>query len=366
MEPFKNSVNLQVIASIGDAFAASGPFTRDEFVADAGRGLEDLELKARVRHITAALRAHLPDDPAAAVTRVVETAQPESAQPPLSGFAAWPLIDFVGDHGLDCPEVSLAALRRLTPMFSAEFAIRPFIERYPDLAFERLHEWVTHENEHVRRLVSEGTRPRLPWGARLRAVQAEPGPVIALLERLRDDPAEYVRRSVANNLNDIAKDHPNRVVDICRQWSDGASPERQGLVRHGLRSLIKAGHPGALLVLGYDPDAAVEVRNLAVSPATVAVGGAVQITFEVESLSGATQPLVVDYVLHYVKANGGRKPKIFKLKNVQLGAGKTLSIRKKQSFKVVTTRVLYPGVHAVEVLINGRSHGQVEFELTEE
>jgi hypothetical protein len=191
----------------------------------------------------------------------------------------------------------------------------------------------------------------------------DPSPVIALLEMLRDDPSEMVRRSVANNLNDIAKDHPARVVELCQAWSADATRERTKLIRHALRSLVKGGEPGALEILGFSSDVDVEVSSIEVSPAQVRLGEAVTLKFAVASRVDRPQQLNIDYALHFVKKSGQRAPKVFKLKTMLLGAKQRVEVAKQHPMREVTTRTYYPGRHTIELLVNGKPMGQAEFEL---
>ena len=254
----------------------------------------------------------------------------------------------------------MQTLRRLTPLFSAEFAIRPFLEQHPERTVDVLRSWTQDDDAHVRRLVSEGTRPRLPWGRRLRRFQDDPSEGLALLEALKDDPSEYVRRSVANHLNDIAKDHPQRVVEVCETWRQGASEERKWILRHGLRSLVKAGDAEALRILGYDANANVTVEGLQITPDRVALGGGITLQFELASRQSKPAPLVVDYAVHHVKANGSTSAKVFKLKNVTLAPEERLRLTKKHGFRKITTRVYYSGRHQVDILLNGRCRASAE------
>ena len=215
-EPLKNSFGpdvprrlAEMIGSVESDFAAS------EFVDRCLVGYESMELTERARHIAGVLADHLPSDRARALAIVTNALGPEIEETELTGmdgFLYLPLVFFVADKGLDHFEAAMTAQYELTKRFTAEFSIRAFLDRYPDATLARLREWAGDSNVHVRRLVSEGSRPRLPWAPRLRAFQSDPQPVIELLELLKDDPEEYVRRSVANNLNDISKDHPDLVV----------------------------------------------------------------------------------------------------------------------------------------------------------
>ena len=321
----------------------------------ATNGLAELELKARVAHIIAALQACLPESVPAALEIAVGAGQD------LEGFSAWPVIDFVGEHGRGHFAESMEALRRLTARFTGEFAIRGFIEDDEKRALGLLRTWTRDPSEHVRRLVSEGTRPRLPWGARLRSFQRDPSPVIELLELLKDDASETVRRSVANNLNDIAKDHPERVIELCGRWWRGASPERKWIVTRALRTRIKAGDRQALGVLGYDTRAIVGVRRLQISPQRVSMGQALTLSFELVSKRAAR--LVVDYAVHHVKHDGTTSPKVFKLTTLEVAAGEIRRIAKRHAFREITTRKYYSGRHALELFVNGKSRDTLSFEL---
>lgn len=362
---FKHALSPRTVQHLGGLIERVEPsFPRSKFVKMACGGLEDLELKARIHHIIEALKVHLPKDPKAAVATLVRVGEIWVREPGRSesmSFAAWPIIDFVGVYGLGDFEGSLQALRRLTPLFSAEFAVRPFITLDPARALKIMGAWRKDKDEHVRRLVSEGTRPRLPWGQRLGVFVKDPAPVLDLLEGLKDDPAEYVRRSVANNLNDIAKDHPEAVLKTCLRWKKGASPERSGIIKHATRSLVKAGSPAALELLGFDPKVKVRLQNLELSAASVAVGG--HLGFSLELVGKPGQALVVDYAVHHVKKDGSRTAKVFKLRTLELPSSGRARLEKKHSFKPVTTRVYYSGPHAIEVLVNGRARAKAEFEL---
>ncbi|MGQ0639799.1 MAG: hypothetical protein ACT4P6_03365 [Gemmatimonadaceae bacterium] len=230
----------------------------------------------------------------------------------LAPLRYMPLVFFVQKYGLDDFDSAIHAPYELTKRFSAESSIRAFLVRYPAATYTRLLEWVTDPNPHVRRLVSEGTRPRLPWAPRLRAFQQEPRPVRLLLARLRDDPVRYVQRSVANNLNDIGKDNPDLLVATCRRWLAGAGTARTWIVRHALRSRVKKGHRGALSALGFGARPRVAVTQARV-PKVVRVGAVLRFSFAVVSRATRKQELEVAYTEHFVKANGATRPTVFKL-----------------------------------------------------
>ncbi len=347
-------------AQITDVHAG---FDHDAFVRRAARGLETLELADRVRHVAAALAATLPADVPEALDILTRSLPPaaEGRDLPINGFRQWPIGAFIAQHGGDHFEASMHAMTELTQRFTSEFAVRPFVERQASATFERLLELTRHPSPHVRRWCSEGTRPRLPWGAKLRALVADPSPIWPILEALKDDPERYVQRSVANNLNDIAKDHPALVVERCAAWSKGADEARAWVIRHGLRTLLKAGDPGALALIGFKPP--VKLRaTLEVKPQRVSIGGAVELTAFVETEAARSQELMIDYALHLVRKRG-TSCKVFKWRTARLPARGSVTLTKKHPMRVTTVRALYPGTHRVELQVNGRRIAEAGFEL---
>jgi 3-methyladenine DNA glycosylase AlkC len=330
-------------------------FPREAFLRDALAGYGPLSLTARGFHIASALRTHLPDDFPRAVRILVSSAtQPHdhAAGGGMASFLYMPHLFFVAKHGLEHFEESMRAQHALTQLFTAEWSIRAFLEKHPQKTLARLREWTTDPSHHVRRLVSEGTRPRLPWAPRLRAFQKDPRPVIELLELLKDDPELYVRRSVANNLNDIGKDHPVLLVQVAKRWLRGAGEQRRWIVNHALRSAVKRADAGALMALGYGGKAAVKLRRIQL-PALARIGEAIRIGFEIHNPGRKTQRVMADMVVHFVKARG-TGAKTFKLKALTLKPGESAAVGKSIALKQLTTRKHYPGVHRVEALLNGQ------------
>lgn len=366
-EPLKNSFGPNVPKRIAAMIGATEPsFDQSGFIESCLDGFESMELTERARHISVALGSHLPADRSRALAIIVASLGPEIGDSELTGmdgFVYLPFVFFVADHGLDHFDASMNAQYELTKRFTAEFSIRAFLERYPERTLARLSSWAQDPNVHVRRLVSEGSRPRLPWAPRLRSFQADPGPVVELLELLKDDPEEYVRRSVANNLNDIAKDHPELVVEIARNWWADADAQRRKLIRHGLRTLIKQGDPGALDILGYGPDSPVRISAVRVEPPQVEIGSKVRIQIDLENPSTTEGGGLVDLIVHFVKANGSTSPKVFKGAEVTLAAGETTTVSKTVSVKQHSTRTHHPGRHRVEVQLNGEAVPGGHFEL---
>jgi len=363
---FKDYFDEEMAWRLGRAIqTVHPPFAVTAFVGQVVPQLPPLELKARVVVFAEALRDFLPSDYPQAVRILRQILEDELAEAEgmfVDGWLLMPVAHFVEAYGLDHFEESVSAMYEITKRHTSEFTIRPFLLRYPDQLLPILHEWTGDPSPHVRRLVSEGTRPRLPWAMQLRPFINDPTPTLALLEKLKNDPSEYVRRSVANHLNDIAKDHPERVIDTCRRWQVDASKGTAWIIRHALRTLIKDGYPDALALLGYGPPQ-VRLAQLAVTPAGITMGESITLAFTLHNETAEPQDLLIDYIIHHVKANGQTSPKVFKLTTRTLSGGEAVEIQKAHSFRPVTTRRYYPGEHGVSVQVNGRVLATIGFML---
>lgn len=334
--------------------AVHGGFDVEGFERDALRGFDALELLARGRHLGAVLHRHLPADYSEAIDILLASLGSNRAHAGgMSSFHYLPHTEYVRQFGVSHFADSMRALHALTQVFTGEFAIRPFLEHQQAATLAQLHVWVSDPDEHARRLVSEGTRSRLPWAPRLRAFQRDPTPVLLLLEKLRDDPSLYVRRSVANNLNDIGKDHPGLLVETAARWMAGATSERHWVIRHALRDLVKRGDTAALSVLGYADAARIDVQSVGITPLAPRIGGSVVITCRLRNPTSSGQRVMVDLRVHFVKSNGAGAAKVFKLAAIDIAAGTTVSLRKTISLAQLTTRRHYPGQHLVELQMNG-------------
>lgn len=366
-EQLKHILGKEAVRWLADSLAAAYPeFPRVAFVRSCLDGLDALELKPRAMHIADAMFRHLPDDYPAAASIIAASLGPECDPSGNTGVNVLRYLAhdcFILKYGIDHFEESSRLQYELTKRASCEFSIRAFIEKYPEQSLAQLRIWAGDKSAHVRRLVSEGTRPRLPWAPRLRAFQRDPAPVVALLELLRDDPARYVQRSVANNLNDIAKDHPDLAVSICARWLKGASADRKWIVGHALRLLVKQGHPGALAIMGAGRRPQVRISDFKLSAAKPVRGDRLRFSFRLESASDDDQELLVDYAVHYVKAGGRTNRKVFKLKRVVLAPRSSVALRRSFSLADMTTRKHYPGTHMIEALINGEAYPLGQFEL---
>ncbi|MBI5645637.1 MAG: DNA alkylation repair protein [Ignavibacteriae bacterium] len=357
-EPLKNQFGFSVAERIASAVTAVHPdFDRRAFLEDVRHGYDALELMPRARHIADALRRHLPRDYPTALRHLLAAVAggsvPAAHEGALTGFVYLPVTLFIGAYGLEHFSESMDAQRTITKLFSAEFSIRPYLERYPEESLALLRRWATDPDPRVRRLVSEGTRPRLPWAPRLKEFQRDPAPVLALLELLKDDPDLVVRRSVANNLNDIGKDHPDVLVETARRWMRGADQNREWIVRHALRSAIKRGDTDALALLGFGTGDALVVRHPRISPKRLRLGDEVIFSAEVHNTSHAAVEVAVDFRIHYVKANGRTNPKVFKLTRLSLEPDAVSRISKRLLIIDLSTRRHYAGRHSIDLLLNG-------------
>jgi 3-methyladenine DNA glycosylase AlkC len=354
-----------------DIAAVHPGFPRRRFEAQACRGLEALELLDRGRHIARALAACLPPAYPEAVAVLLRSLGPEHATDELMGVGMAPFFYLphtllVAERGLEHFDLSMRAQYELTKRFSAESSIRPYIARYPERTLAVLREWTRDPNPHVRRLASEGTRLRLPWAARVPWLDENPERVLEVLELLRDDASTLVRRSVANNLNDLGKVRPDLLARTCAAWLKAATPERRALVEHALRSAVKRGDAQALRLLGYGRKASFSLENVRFDPPRVAIGGRVSIRFALRSRSREPQDLLVDVAVHFVKARGHTAPKVFKVARIVLPPRGVVELGGGVSLAVHTTRVPRPGAHAVDVIVNGEARRAGSFQVAQQ
>lgn len=357
----KDSVDASVVGELARRFAAvDAAFDAVGFTARTVPQLGALELKARIDLIAGELWRALGDrDAAESLACLVEVAR---AEPPVDGWAAWPLAAVVELFGTSRPAEALDAMEHVTQRMSCEFAVRPFLRDHYDDTYARLLSFTAHPDERVRRLPSEGTRPRLPWAMKVQRLLDDPHPGLALLHRLRHDPSETVRRSVANHLNDVSRAHPQLVVDTLSGWMDEPETDRR-MVSHALRTLVKNGHPGALGVLGMTTDASVSVERFDVSPAVVAMDTHLVLMAELVSTATQTQRLVVDFVIHHVNASGATSPKVFKWANIDLAPGQRCTLSKRRLIRQASTRTYRAGTHRVDLQVAGQILASSAFDI---
>lgn len=370
-EPFKNVFNLALIDGMAEHFHRHyTEFDKNAFIDDASHELDSLELKARSNQIISAMISYLPKDSSLTFDILEKSLLPIAEQlnveqvtaglinsNGISGWAIMPMADYVGIQYMENNNdvdfyAAMNLLKEMTKRFSAEFGIRYLIKAEPNKALAVLNKWAKDDNQHVRRLASEGSRPRLPWGMQLSCFIENPRSIISLLEKLKDDKEEYVRRSVANNLNDIAKDHPDLIAQIAKKWLVDASKNRTKLIKHACRTLIKNGDKKVLSAFDFKP-VKLKYSSLILSDKTLAFGNSINLTLALESQVNHDQNLNIDYVIHHQKANRKTSPKVFKWQSKTLKANDKLILSKKHTIKKITTRVYYPGIHKIEILING-------------
>ena len=354
----KEIFNVARLRHIATEVAAVYPaFDQKKFLRLVQADLDSLSLMQRLRRTSESLHATLPADYKKAVAILRKLAPRIN-----SGFVTLMLPDYVSLYGQDDFDTSMEALKFFTVFGSSEFAIREFLRREPKRTLAVMKVWASDDNEHVRRLASEGSRPRLPWSFRLDALMADPELAAPILEKLKADDSLYVRKSVANHLNDITKLHPDWVMSRLEGWPLD-KPQTAWIARHALRTLIKQGHRRALAVIGAGKKAEVRLSGFTVSPKKLSLGERLNISFSLESTGRESQRLVVDYAIHYVKKSGTSSAKVFKLKELPLAAGETVQLKRTQVVKDFTTRVHHAGHHAVDVMVNGEKMASGGFDL---
>ena len=360
--------NPKVVTAMGERFKKAAPtFDKEGFIAFINPKLATLTYSERLQLITAGQEKFLPKDFPAAAKLIVDSLLPAYGSDELDEtndrFIVATKAAYIAKNGLDHFDISMNALYEITKRMSSEWGVRPFFIKYPEQTLAVFKKWASDENPHVRRLVSEGSRPALPWGKKLPQFEKDPKPTLALLELLKNDESEYVRRSVANHLNDHAKKHPDLVVDTLKRWqAESVNKDKMRMIKHALRTLLKKGHAGALDILGYKKGAKVTVQQL-VAAKKVKVGDYLNFSFTIQSIGKMKQPLMIDYIIYYQKANGELAPKVFKMTTKELGAGASLPLKKRQSFKVITTRKFHLGKHQLAIQVNGEELAKIDFEL---
>lgn len=364
----KRHFNGEAARLIGDRIRAAHPgFDVEGYAAEVEARIPGKELKDRVLVLAEGLRTRLPADYPEALPILLSVLGDELAEGEGMFNASWylmPVARFVEEYGLDHPEASLDAIEEITRRHTGEYAIRPYLEQHYEPTMERVAQWALSPSHNVRRLATEGVRSRLPWARTLTVFVKDPLPVLEVLEPLRSDSSEYVRKSVANNLNDISKDHPDVALATALRWlEESPTPETNWIVKHGLRTLVKKGDQQALALLGATGGEHVRVPRLRITPGSVTLGDTLLISFDIENTDDRPHSIAVDYVVHHVRKNGRSIPKVFKLTTLELGAGEQRSLEKAHAIKEVQTRRYYPGEHSVDIQVNGLVRATERFDL---
>lgn len=358
MEPLKEMFNPAFYERFAAEFKKADPtFDKAGFIKEVTKNLDSLSLNQRLRRTSESLHSFLPSDYKKAIG-VLRNVIPNT----YGGYTNLVFPDFVGLYGHGDFQTSMDALRYFTQFGSSEFAIREFLKRDFEKTIKVMKGWAKDKNHHVRRLASEGSRPRLPWSFKLDKVIKDPSLTISILQTLNKDPELYVRKSVANHLNDISKEHPEFMLEAIRGW-DKTNEHTRWIIKHASRTLIKKGHAGSLSVFDFEKDAKVKIEKFRFNKTKLRLGETLLFEFEIVSAKKKEQKLVVDYIIHYRKKLGDLSPKVFKLTELNLGSGERIKISKKQLFKDFTTRKHFKGEHLLEIQVNGKKIFQERFLL---
>lgn len=348
----KETIN-QFADRIADVYPG---FAKDKFIELIySIDWESLELKEKMRHVAVCLHEFLHGDFEQAIDVLIKIA------PDVKGFEGMVLPDYVELYGLEHWDISLKALKEFTKYSSSEFAIRPFIQKNPEKAIEFMAELSTSKNENIRRFASEGCRPRLPWAMALPDFKKDPSPIIPILETLKDDESEFVRRSVANNLNDISKDNPEISLKLCKSWI-GKSEKTDWIVKHACRTLLKAGDKRALILFGYEDPGHIKIENFNIVPIEVKIGDYLKFSFLLNITGKKKAKLRLEYAIDYLKSNNTHNRKVFKITENTYSPGEH-KFKKRHSFAEMSTRRHYAGIHKVSIIVNGEIKGTKEFQV---
>lgn len=311
---------------------------------------EAMELKQRMRHTSNVLHSFFPKDYFQLLGKIIASLRETGFGEDSLEFMILP--DYIETYGVQDYKNSIKALELVTQFVSCEYAVRPFLLQYGDKMMQQMTAWSLHKNHKVRRLSSEGARPKLPWAMAVPALKKDPTPVLTILENLKNDPSEWVRRSVANNLNDISKDHPAIVLEIAKKWK-GISKETDAIIKHGCRTLLKQGHAEILQHYGLD-GTNIQLTNFKILTPKVKIGDALGFSFSICNNDAAAQIVRLEYAIYYRKANGLLSKKVFKISEKMYQPGEKADIVRKQKFILITTRKFYAGAHEMSVIINGQ------------
>ncbi len=323
---------------------------------------ENYELKQRLTHTTKVLKYFLPESFKEATNTIkllIENLNEANMTEQSMEFMFLP--EYIELYGIEDYENSVIAFEYITQFTSCEFAVRPFLKKYPKEMLNQMILWSKHKNNKVRRLASEGSRPRLPWAMALPTFKEDPSAILPILENLKIDDCEVVRRSVANNLNDISKDNPSFVIKIVKKWI-GKNSETDALIKHACRTLLKQGDVQILKLFGFESDK-IEVSNFYIQTPTVKIGDKLDFSFSLLNKDNNPQKLRLEYGLYYMKNNGKLSKKVFKISEREIESNKLYEIKRKQSFKIISTRKFHTGLHQLSIIVNGIEGDKKDFEL---
>ena len=359
MEPLKELFNKSYFLHLADEIKkAFKSFDSINFVKEVTQNLNSLSLIERMRNTSIVLKNYLPQDYKKAISilyKVIPNTQ--------RGYTNLVFPDFVGLYGHNHFDISLEALKYFTQFGSSEFAIREFLKRDFDKTIKVMNQWAKDKNHHVRRLASEGSRPRLPWSFKLDEVINNPKSTQSILETLKTDEELYVKKSVANHLNDLSKDNTEHMLQIIKSW-DNSNMHTAWIIKHASRTLIKKGNVQSLAIFDFEKNHKLKLENFKIIKPKLKLGESLQFEFDIVSEKTTNQKLVIDYIIHYQKKGKELSAKVFKLKELTLKPKQKTTISKKQVFKEFSTRTHFSGTHFIEIQINGKVYTKHSFYLT--
>jgi len=323
---------------------------------------EVMELKQRMRHIAFTLNRFLTGNYQKDIETLCQLINLLIQQQNRKGLEYLFLPDYIEQFGINEFDTSIKAMEKFTQFTSCEFAVRPFLINYPDRMMQIMQSWASHENHAVRRFASEGCRPRLPWAMAIPFLKINPEPILPILEKLKNDSSEFVRKSVANNLNDISKDHPQLVIDLVQKWK-GKSMDTDWVCKHGSRTLLKQGNREVLDFFGLNNTNFVQIKDFQLLKSKVQIGDNLKFEFKLQNTNSEYLTIRLEYAIYYQKANGSLAKKVYKISEKTYSGNSETFVRRKQSFKIITTRKFHKGLHQVSVIVNGKEGQSLDFEL---
>ncbi len=359
---FNQKLILRISNNIKKVYSS---FDNNNFI-NSHKDIDKFGLLERVKLISTNLYQFLPKDYTKALNILINSLEDEQEceLKGYDGFYIMPLVDYISTYGIDYFEESMSGLYDMTKRFTAEFGIREFLIKYPDESLKLLKEWVKDENCHIRRLVSEGTRPKLPWAKDLTQFKIDPTPVIELLNLLKYEKTKLVQKSIANSFNDITKNNPKIVIDTLKEWKTNNTKDKNidWIIKHSLRSLIKDGNREALELIGYSNNIDINISSIEIDKKEIVLGE--RLNFKFTITSNKEQNLMIDYILYFLKQNNRHSPKVFKLTKKNLKINETITIKKSHLLKFATTRKYYSGIQKIQLQINGIKQNEIlEFNL---
>lgn len=377
-ESFKNMFNEQFFDKFTkDLKLVINDLDTEKFVSQImGGDWENMGYKQRIAHITSNLHRFLPADYKTAVDRILELldcikdTMPDFSRIDDNNFGLLTLEygaildNYIEQYGMDDFETSVRAIEKVTQFTTCEFVTHAFIARYPEEMMKKMLAWSKHEHWGVRRLSSEGCRPRLPWAMSLPNLKKNLTPIIPILENLKNDPSRFVRLSVANNLNDIAKDNPELVIELAKSWK-GEVKEVDWVIKHGCRTLLKQGNPEIMRLFGLESTENIAIEGFQISVDKIKIGNSLEFGFSLSNNSNKKATIRLEYGIYYPMSNGALSRKIYKISEKEYAGNTVTQISRKQSFRVITTRKFYPGLHQIALIINGKEGEKLNFELIE-